>query len=154
MLCHGNYIRSLRLMSINLWVWGMLRLCMNINIILYHWSYFRRSYRHMLIFLMKLRNFRNNFKFIDMRRCRHWFDSLKIWLYLYLLLLRIRLNFVLNCLKECIISFKWRALIFLQIFNNSLNLVIVFLSKISLSDIPGRQEPWTYPFLTNALYLA
>jgi len=93
-LYHMSFFRS-----INLWVWGLTRQCKNMNIILSQWNYFMRSYRHIIIALRNLKNFRYSFKFICRIKWRHWFDQNRFWLYLYLLLIRISFIFVFDCLK-------------------------------------------------------
>ena len=106
-LYNWSYFSRFLFRSINLWTWGWLRQYRKINIILCHWSYFRKSNRHIRIYLCKLRNFRYSFQFICRKRCRLWCNHRRIWLYLYILFIRISLNSAFDCFKELIITFKW-----------------------------------------------
>jgi hypothetical protein len=128
--CHWSYFWSINLLS-----WDWLRLYRNINNILNLSSYFWGGFRHIIIFLTNFGNFRLTLNFNCRRRWKLWCDY-RILLNLYIFLIRININSVFDCLKDCIIRFKWRCLTILYILNNSLNLIIIFLSKISCSNIP------------------
>ena len=132
--------------SFNLLGWDWLMLHRSLNIILNLTNFFLRDYRYIIISLLDLRNFRLSLNF----KCRRgWRLLCDLWilLYLYLFLIRININFVFDCLKECIGRFKWRCLTILHILNNSLNFIIIFLSKISWSNIPRWQEFWFLIYL-------